>query len=60
MLFSNFGNPSSNPAPRLTHQVREDIGVEQKSHPLEINRVSRKVFHWRKFFIERRQCSEDG
>src|SRR5262249_60223236 len=41
MLFSNFGNPSSNPAPRVSHQVRDDVGVKQKSHPLEINRFSR-------------------
>jgi hypothetical protein len=30
--YSNFGNTTSNPAPRVSHQVRDDIGVEQKSH----------------------------
>src|SRR6266480_6336729 len=32
VLFSNFGNTISNPAARVSHQVRYNIGVEQESH----------------------------
>ena len=38
--------------PRMTHQVRDDVGVEQPAHPLDVDRLGRRVVDLREFFLE--------